>query len=128
MAPRFYKHKLLLDENFPNRKYFPILNSRFTVRHIAKDLGKSGWSDDQIYRFAGKEKMVIVTFNVKDFVDFVEIGHNTGVVGVSDNLSNEDIDKKLTALFIRNTARSLFGKITHVTGETKLRRKMKTNR
>ena len=119
MAPRFYKHKILLDENFPNRKYFPILNSRFNVKHIAKDLKHSGWSDDQIYKFAQKGKMVIVTFNVKDFVDFVDVSHNTGIVGVSNNLSNEDIDKKLTALFTKSTKRSLFGKITHITGETK---------
>ena len=31
----------------------------------------------------------------------------------------QDIDKKLTALFTKNTERSLFGKITHITGETK---------
>ena len=63
--------------------------------------------------------MVIVTFIVKDFVEFVDISHNTGIVGVSDNLSNEDIDKKLAALFTRGTEKSLFGKITHITGETK---------
>ena len=119
MAPRFYKHKILLDENFPNRKYFPILNSRFNVKHIAKDLKHSGLFDDQIYKFAQKGKMVIVTFNVKDFVAFVGISHTTGIVGVSNNLSNEDIDKKLTSLFTKSTKRSLLGKITHVTGETK---------
>ena len=115
MTPRFYKHKILLDENFPNRSYFPSLNSRFNVKHIAKELKHSGWSDNQIYKLAQKEKMVIVTFNVKDFVEFVDISHNTGIVGVSDNLSNEDIDKKLTALFTKSTEKFLFGKIIHIT-------------
>ena len=118
MAPRFYKHKILLDENFPNRSYFPLLNNKFTIKHIAKDLKNDGWSDNQIYRFAAKNKMIIVTFNVKDFVDFVSISQNTGIVGVSENLSNIDIDKKLTALFTRSSEHSLFGKLTTISGET----------
>lgn len=123
MTPRFYKHKILLDENFPNRSFFPSLNSKFTIKHIAKELKHSGWSDDQIYKFAQKEKMVIVTFNIKDFAEFVDISHTTGIVGVSSNLSNEDIDKKLTALFTKNSEKSLFGKITHITGESKSKSK-----
>mgnify|MGYP001604440354 FL=1 len=63
--------------------------------------------------------MIIVTFNVKDYVDFVDITHSTGVIGVSHSLENEDIDKKLTALLTKSTEKSLFGKITHITGETK---------
>ncbi len=63
--------------------------------------------------------MFVVTFNVKDFVDFVELSNTTGIVGISTNLSEEDIDKKLTALFTRSSKRSLFGKITFISGETK---------
>lgn len=63
--------------------------------------------------------MIIVTFNIKDFVDFVEFSKNTGVVGVSGNLNDEEIDKKLTALFIKSSKRTLFGKITFLSGETK---------
>lgn len=120
MAKRFYKHKILLDENFPVRSHLPHLNSTFTVKHIAKDLKHGGWPDEQVYQFAENNEMVIVTFNVKDFVDFIIIDHDTGIVGVSHNLSNEDIDKKLTALFTKSTKRTLFGKVTHVTGETEL--------
>lgn len=118
MAKRFFKHKILLDENFPVRSYFPLLNSKFNVKHVAKDLKRSGWSDDQVYKFAEKRKMIIVTFNIKDFVDFLDISHNTGIVGVSDNLPNEDIDKKLTSLFTKSTERSLIGKLTKISGET----------
>ena len=118
MAPRFYKHKILLDENFPNRSYFPILNSKFTVKHIAKDLRHDGWLDNQIYKFAANNRMIIVTFNIKDFVTLINISLNTGVVGVSENLPNEDIDKKLAALFHKSSKRSLFGKLTTISGET----------
>ena len=55
MTPRFYKHRVLLDENFPNRNYFPILNSRFNIKHIAKELKHSGWSDEQIYKFTERK-------------------------------------------------------------------------
>lgn len=119
MTSRFYKHKILLDENFPNKSFLPILNSKFTLKHIAKDLKHDGWPDYQIYNFAAKNKMIIITFNIKDFVDFVDINQNTGIVGVSHNLSNEDIDKKLTALFTRSSKRILFGKLTTISGETK---------
>ena len=118
MAKRLYKHKILLDENFPVRSHLPLLNSTFTVKHIAKDLKHNGWTDDQVYQFAEKNEMIIVTFNVKDFVGLLVVAHGTGVVGVSHSLTNENIDKKLTALFTRSTKRSLFGKVTHITGET----------
>ena len=42
MATRFYKHKLLLDENMPRRTYFPSLNARFDVKHIALDYKQRG--------------------------------------------------------------------------------------
>lgn len=42
MPKGFYKHRLLLDENMPHRSEFPILNSKFDVKHIEDDLGKGG--------------------------------------------------------------------------------------
>lgn len=62
--------------------------------------------------------MIVVTFNIKDFVKFVELSNTTGIVGVSTNLGEDDIDKKLTALFTRSSERALFGKITFISGET----------
>lgn len=64
--------------------------------------------------------MIVVTFNVKDFLGFIELSKTTGVVGVSTNLSDEDIDKKLTALFTKSTQTSLFGKVTYISGETEV--------
>lgn len=54
MAPKFHKHKLLLDEGFDIRSYFPILNSRFDVKHIAEDFKQVGLSDEKIHQFAAK--------------------------------------------------------------------------
>jgi len=43
---------------------------------------------------------------------------STGVIGVSENLTLEQIDKKLTALLNKSTKKSLLGKLTIITGET----------
>lgn len=114
----FYKHKLLLDENFPVRKYFPTLNRRFDVKHIGADLNKEGLSDPKVYAFARKQKRIIVTRNIKDFDELALTSNNTGIIGVSSNLTFEQVDKKLTALLNRSTKKSLFGKITKISGET----------
>lgn len=115
---RFYKHKLLLDENFPIRTYFPTLNRRFSVKHIGKDLNLTGLSDLQVYTLARKEKRIIVTRNIKDFETLAKTSNDTGVIGVSPNLTFKQVDKKLTALLNRSTESSLFGKITKVGGES----------
>ncbi len=41
----------------------------------------------------------------------------TGVIGVSANMSKENIDKKLVALLMKSTKKSLLGKLTLVSGE-----------
>jgi len=71
-AKRFYKHKLLLDENFPIRSYFPNLNKRHDIKHLTKDLNLASLSDTKVYKFAQKEERIIVTYNVKDFIPLVE--------------------------------------------------------
>ena len=118
MTVRFYKHKILLDENFYTRSYLPKLNKKFTVKHILQDFKQKSLSDWEVFQFASKNRMVLVTFNVKDFVEFVNLSKTTGIVGVSGNLDEQNIDKKLTALFSRSSKRALFGKVTHITGET----------
>lgn len=118
MAKRLYKHKLLLDENFPIRKHFPTLNRRFDVKHVEADLSQEGLSDPKVYALARKEKRIIVTRNIKDFEELALISEDTGVIGVSQNLTFKQVDLKLTALLNRSTKKSLFGKITKVVGET----------
>lgn len=52
---RFYKHKILLDENFPIRNHFPTLNRRFDVKHVGADLNQEGLSDPQVYDLARQQ-------------------------------------------------------------------------
>ena len=93
---RFYKHKLLLDENFPIRTYFSILNSRFDIKHIGVDLNQEGLSDPEVYALAYKAGRLIVTRNIKHFQELALKSDKTGVIGVSPNLTFKEVDKKLS--------------------------------
>jgi predicted nuclease of predicted toxin-antitoxin system len=117
MARRFYKHKVLLDENMPHRIYFPLTNSRFDIKHIVGDYKRQGLSDPDVYELARKNARLLVTYNIKDFKDLARRSAATGVIGVSPNLPLEQIDKKLTALLTRAAEKELLGKLTIVTGE-----------
>lgn len=118
MPRRLYKHKLFLDEGFLLRKRLPILNSRFDVKHINADLGHEGLSDEEVYKLGVQLKRLIVTFNDKDFLEFVERSQDTGIIGISANLTADHIDKKLTALLMKAGKKGLLGKFTYVGGET----------
>jgi hypothetical protein len=52
MPPKFYKHKLLLDEGLFKRQSFPRINSRYNLKHIEHDLHKGGVSDNEVYEIA----------------------------------------------------------------------------
>lgn len=117
MTKRFHKHKLLLDENFPVRSYFPNLNRRHDIKHLTSDLNLAGLPDSKIYKLAQKKDRIIVTYNIKDFAPLVEGDTKAGVIGVSPSLQPEQVDKKLTALLNKSTKKSLFGKLTIISGE-----------
>lgn len=117
MPKRFHKHKLLLDENFYLRSSLPLLNRRFDVKHLSEDLKLSGLPDPKVYELARKEERLLVTYNVKDFSRLVSKSADTGIVGVSANLSLAQIDKKLVALLTKSSKHTLFGKLTVITGE-----------
>lgn len=118
MPRKFYKHKLLLDEGFLYRQRLPILNSRFNLKHVTGDLGFTSLNDEDVYKVGVKQKRLIITFNDKDFRPLAEKSNDTGVIGVSANLTAEIIDKKLTALLMHASEKSLNGKFTYISGET----------
>ncbi len=118
MVHRFHKHKLLLDEGFPIRSYFPLLNSRFDVKHIVEDLKQDGLSDNKIHELAAKQGRIVVTLNIKDFKPLAPINKSTGVIGVSAALPFDQVDKKLTSLLTKSTQKQLLGKLIVVSGES----------
>lgn len=118
MPRKFYKHKLLLDEGFLYRQRLPILNSCFNVKHITGDLGYNGLRDEDVYKLGVKQKRLIVSFNDKDFRPLANKSKETGVIGVSANLTADNIDKKLTALLIKAGEKELLGKFTYISRES----------
>jgi predicted nuclease of predicted toxin-antitoxin system len=118
MSPKFHKFKLLLDENMPGRRAFATLNHLFDVKHIALDLKQDGIRDEAVYQEAVNLQRLIVTFNGDDFKPYVAKSRQTGIIAVSDNLTTSRIDSKLVALLLRSSPKTLYGKLTPLTGET----------
>src|SRR3989344_6424923 len=112
MPPRIYKHKLLLDEGLYPRKLFSRTNNRYNIRHIKHDFNKAGIEDRQIYEIAIKQKRIIVTYNVRDFRKLAKLSRHTGVIGVSQGLTPEQLDAKLSALLSKSSEKSFYGKYT----------------
>ncbi|HYT46010.1 MAG TPA: DUF5615 family PIN-like protein [Methylomirabilota bacterium] len=109
---------MLLDENIPARTKFPRLNNRHDLKHIRDDFRITGMFDPQVYVFAQRERRLILTFNGDDFKDLARKSRTTGILFISDNLTDERIDTKLTALLSKNTPNALYGKFATVTCET----------
>jgi predicted nuclease of predicted toxin-antitoxin system len=120
MPKKFYKFKLLLDENMPPRQRFPRLNSRFDVKHIRDDFSQLGLKDPAVYELAAKRNRLIITFNGTDFQKLAGKSTQTGVIDVSANLRYEQIDTKLTALLTKSNEKSFYGQFTDLTGETEV--------
>jgi predicted nuclease of predicted toxin-antitoxin system len=118
MPKKFYKFKLLLDENMPPRQRFPRLNSRFDVKHIRDDFNQLGLKDPIVYELAAKRNRLIITFNGTDFKKLVGKSAQTGVINISANLRYEQIDTKLTSLLTKSSEKSFYGQFTDLTGET----------
>src|SRR5437016_9358792 len=101
MPKRFHKHKLLFDENMPERQSFPHLNELFDVKHIRDDLNSGGLDDPDVYKVAAEQNRLLVTYNIKDFKTVASQSPVTGVIGIPPNMLPHSIDTKLTALLKR---------------------------
>lgn len=112
MVKTFHKHKVLLDENMPERQAFPHLNERFDVKHLRDDLNGGGLKDHEVYALAKQRNRLLVTYNVKHFKHRINPTDPTGVIGVSANLPPQQADTKLTALLTRSSEKALYGKYT----------------
>lgn len=110
MPRKPYRHKLLLDEGLYLKKALPRTNSRHDIKHIKHDLNKGGISDEEVYSIAVKNKRIIVTYNIDDFKKLARKSSNSGVIGISQGILPDQLDKKLNALLSRNTPKSLYGK------------------
>jgi predicted nuclease of predicted toxin-antitoxin system len=72
MSKRYYKYKLLLDENMSPRQRFPRLNAHYDVKHVRDDLHRGGIDDPSVYRLACTQGRVLITENWTDFLKHTE--------------------------------------------------------
>lgn len=112
MSLKFYKHKLLLDEGIFLRQSLKRVNSRHDVKHIKHDLNSGGIKDSEVYKIACEKKRIIITYNIRDFKKLALTNKNTGVIGVSQNLTPDRLDSKLNSLLSKNSEKSFYGKYT----------------
>jgi hypothetical protein len=109
MPKRFYKHKILLDEQVSPRQYFPGLNEHFDVKHITHDLTLPGLPDPQVYELALSQGRIILTKNVKDFRTLLR-QDSPGIIGIPETWSLSRVDTKLTGLLMKHGPNFLRGR------------------
>src|SRR5258706_15129000 len=106
MPPKFYKHKLLLDEGIFKRQSLKRINNRYNIKHIKHDLNKSGITDREVYDIACKEKRIIVTYNIEDFKKLALQNNDTGIIGVTQAVTAEQLDTRLNSLLSKSSENS----------------------
>lgn len=112
MSPRFYRHKLLLDEGLYPRKSFPRINNRHDVKHIKHDFHRGGINDEEIYKMAVKQKRIIITYNTRDFRKMARYSNGSGIIGVSQGLTPDQLDTRLNSILSKNSGKTFYGKYT----------------
>ena len=109
MSKRYYKYKLLLDENLPSRRRLVSVNERYDVKHIRDDLHLDGTTDPEVYNLAVEQKRVLVTYNVKHFKPLAGTQNDCGIIGLPPNVPRDKLDSKLVAFLTRTTPAKLYG-------------------
>lgn len=112
MPPKFYKHKLLLDEGIFSRQSLKRINARYDLKHIKHDLHKGGITDREVYKIAQQQKRIILTYNIKDFKILAKQSKETGIIGVTHDLTPDQLDSRLNSLLSKSTEKSFYGKYT----------------
>ena len=112
MPRKPYRHKLLLDEGLYPRKALSRTNSHHDIKHIKHDLRKGGISDKEVYFIAVKNKRIVITYNIDDFKKLARKSSNSGIIGISQGIRPDQLDKKLNAMLSKNVPKSLYGKYT----------------
>lgn len=112
MPPKFYKHKLLLDEGIFPRESLRRINSRYNIKHIKHDLNQGGITDKEVYEIANQQKRIIITYNIDDFKQLAILNKNTGVIGITHDLTPDQLDTKLNSLLSKSSEKQFYGKYT----------------
>ncbi|OGG26214.1 hypothetical protein A2960_04530 [Candidatus Gottesmanbacteria bacterium RIFCSPLOWO2_01_FULL_39_12b] len=108
--PKRKKFRFLLDSAFASSSSFPELYKKSNLAHVVFDYHLSEQAEDKdIYGLAIQENRFVITINFKDFRRLVK-KNKPGIIGIESQLTNKEIDQKVT-LFIRDKdPKDYFGK------------------
>lgn len=101
-----------MDEGIYPKKSLKRTNSRYDIKHIKHDLNKGGIQDREVYEIARQQKRIIITYNIDDFKRLAKKSKNTGVIGITQGLTPEELDKNLNSLLSKSSEKSFYGEYT----------------
>ena len=101
-----------MDEGISPKKSLKRINSRYNIKHIKHDLNKGGIKDEEVYEIARKQKRIIITYNIGDFKRLAKKSKDTGIIGITQGITPEELDKRLNSLLSKSSEKSFYGKYT----------------
>lgn len=108
------KFRLLLDAAFAKANQFPRLSKKANLSHVVYDCKLSPQSqDNEIYQKAVEENRLVLTINFKDFKKLVQ-KEKSGILRIESQLTNEQIDKLLTAFISGKDPKDFGGKAVKI--------------
>lgn len=116
MPHRPHKHSLLLDECCAVKEYYPRINNFHRVQYIVADCKQTKLSDPEVYKYACNHGLLLITLNKKHFNKIVH-KDGSGIIGVSGNMTPDQIDNKLSAFLRRHSSAQLKGQYFQLTNE-----------
>jgi len=108
------KFRILLDSAFAKPDSFPKLKKKANLAHAVHDLGLSAQAEDEeIYQKAVEQNRFVLTINFKDFRKFVK-EDKPGTLGIDSQLTNQEIDEKVTNFISGKDPEDYKGKATKI--------------
>ncbi len=112
--PQKKKFRILLDSAFAKPSTFPKLCKKANVAHAVHDIGLSPQAEDEeIYQKAIQTSRFVLTINFKDFKKLVKKG-KPGIFGIESQLTNQQIDKKVSEFLSNKNPSDFIGKATKI--------------
>ncbi|MBI2334968.1 DUF5615 family PIN-like protein [Candidatus Daviesbacteria bacterium] len=113
-SPQKKKFRILLDSAFAKPESFPKLKKKVNLAHAVHDFKLSPQAEDEeIYQKAMDKNRFVLTINFKDFRKLVR-KDKPGIIGIESQLTNEEIDKKVSDFISGKNPQDYFGKAVKV--------------
>ena len=111
---RHKKFRLLLDAAFARPSVFIRLSKKANLVHVVLDLGLPPQTEDEeIYKKAVAKDRFVLTINFNDFKKLVQPG-KPGIIGIESQLTNEEIDIKVTKFLSGKNPDDYLGKAIRI--------------